>query len=130
MRTIRTFASQLLAIIRGMFDNRTQFRRVAERGTHYDTGHRELVVVTFYGGPLDGWSDFVEVEANDGSLNQISLPVSESMIRLMQGESISHQTPVTSVAHYELERGSLHWSYRFVRSDNCQGRSPVTNYFQ
>ena len=88
-------------------------------------GDRELMSVSFIGGPLDGWTQTVEVDLNDSSQELVSISVSDTLLQIARGEKPAGPSPITSVAHYRLEKESLRWLYHHVGSDKSQFASAL-----
>ena len=86
-----------------------------------------LVTVRFTGGPLDGWSDVVEVDPDDRSQARIAIPIAESLLREINGDENSDPAPITSIATYALEKNAYCWNYRFVGCSDSQFAAAIAS---
>ena len=69
--------------------------------------------VEFVGGPYDGYRHFLP-SMPTGILAQATLPVSENLIRAVNGEEHGPLLPCHRVAVYQLDHSESSWQYRFV----------------
>lgn len=70
--------------------------------------------VTFVGGPYDGCT---EVNCGYFDLNeQVEMPVSPNILRLLNDEKPGREAKIRSVAVYRLVRASQGPQFRFLRS--------------
>lgn len=69
--------------------------------------------VEFIGGPYDGYRHFLS-SMPAGIFEQAALPVSENLIRAVNGEEHGPLLPCQRVAVYKLQQGRSAWQYRFV----------------
>lgn len=90
------------------------------RGRLLGRSQRELRLVSFVGGPLDGWTETVEVDVLDRSQDFLTIPVSSALLQIARGELPECPSEISSVARYAVERGPLRWIYNFTGSDASQ----------
>jgi hypothetical protein len=69
--------------------------------------------IEFIGGPYDGYQHQLD-SLPAGIFQQAALPVSENLIRAVNGEEHGPLMPCHRVAVYRLEQDHDTWHYRFV----------------
>ena len=77
-----------------------------------------VIKVRFVGGAFDG---HIQPFGDSGLIQQLSLPVSENMLRLLKGEELERSPPVNSLARYALRNVGDELQYRFVDLVAVQG---------
>jgi hypothetical protein len=69
--------------------------------------------VEFIGGPYDGYRHQLSCMPA-GIFEQAALPVSENLIRAVNGENHGPLLPCHRVAVYRLHQAQEEWKYRFI----------------
>jgi hypothetical protein len=75
--------------------------------------YQDALEVRFVGGPLDGHVQSLRVR-EDQLVNQATFAINRNLFRLMGRNPAGKPHPVTSIAHYRLEREADDYRYRFL----------------
>jgi len=75
-------------------------------------GFPHLSAVEFIGGPFDGFEHTVSFPPEELAC-EVTLPVNQNVLRMLEGDERGLRAPATSVAIYALEQRNGTWRYEF-----------------